>query len=209
MAHLQHWAKGLFIWARLNGLARFPVSGFTSKSFVKFWCVHIRGRAGSVLEVSVLPTKFSASGLEILPYEHFIPATGWTAGWILAVRMASSCTTCCIFHIISIPFNSCDTALTVTYAKIDPKVKTFVLRYVCFVSRIWRQNSSPGSLTFSHLRNLAEISHMNPRQNSSRQPSQPGQPGSYEEALRVKSTIVTDKQCPTGPEESRSINCVL
>ena len=31
--------------------------------------VHIRGRAGSVTEISV-------SGLEILPYEHLIPVTG-------------------------------------------------------------------------------------------------------------------------------------
>ena len=93
---------------------------------------------------------------------------GWTAGWILAVRMASSCIACCIFHIISIPFNCSDTALGVTDAKIGPKVKIFVFRYVCFVSQIWRQNSSPGSLTFSHLGNRAEISHMNPRQNSSR-----------------------------------------
>ena len=67
---------------------------------------------------------------------------GWTAGWILAVRMASSCIACCIFHIISIPFNCSDTALRVTDAKIGPKVKIFVFRYVCFVSRIWRQNSS-------------------------------------------------------------------
>ena len=61
-----------------------------------------------------------------------------------------------------------DTALRVIDAKIGPKVKIFVFRYVCFVSRIWRQNSSPGSLAFSYLGNRAKISHMNPRQNSSR-----------------------------------------
>ena len=33
------------------------------------------------------------------------------------------------------------------------------------VSQIWRQNSYPGSLTFSRLGNRAEISHMKPRQN--------------------------------------------
>ena len=82
--------------------------------------------------------------------------------------MASSSIACCIFHIISISFNCSDTALRVTDAKIGPKVKIFVLRYVCFVSRIWCQNSSPGSLTFTHLGNRAEISHMNPRQNSFR-----------------------------------------
>ena len=33
----------------------------------------MRGRAGSVTEISVFPTGISVSGLEILPYEHFIP----------------------------------------------------------------------------------------------------------------------------------------
>ena len=33
----------------------------------------MRGRAGSVPEISV-------SGLEILPYEHFIPVTGMNGG---------------------------------------------------------------------------------------------------------------------------------
>ena len=74
--------------------------------------------------------------------------------------MASSCIVCCVFHIISIPFNCSDTALRVTDAKIGPKVKIFVFRCVCFVSQIWRQNSYPGSLTFSHLGNRAKISHM-------------------------------------------------
>ena len=36
-----------------------------------------------------------------------------------------------------------------------PKVKIFVFRYVCLVSRICGQNSSPGSLAFSHLGNRA------------------------------------------------------
>ena len=77
--------------------------------------------------------------------------------------MASSCIACCIFHIISIPFNCSDTALRVTDAKIGPKVKIFVFRYGCFVSRIWRQNSSPGSLAVSHLGNRAGISHLKPK----------------------------------------------
>ena len=85
---------------------------------------------------------------------------GWTAGWILAVRMASSCIACCIFHIRSIPFNCSDRALRVTDAKVGSKVKIFVFRHVCFVSRIWCQKSSPGSLTFSHLGNRAKISHI-------------------------------------------------
>ena len=35
----------------------------------------MRGRPGSVTEISVFPTGISVSGLEILPYEHFIPVT--------------------------------------------------------------------------------------------------------------------------------------
>ena len=60
-----------------------------------FWCVHVRGGAGSVPEILV-------SGLEILPYEHFIPVTGMKAGWTLVVRMASSCIACCIFHLTTV-----------------------------------------------------------------------------------------------------------
>ena len=121
----------------------------------------MRGQAGSVPEISV-------NGLKILLYEHFIPVTGMNGEMIiLAVRMASSCIACCIFHIISIPFNCSDTALRVSDGKIGPKVKIFVFRHAFFVSRIWRQNLFPGSLTCSHLGNRAEISHINPRQNSS------------------------------------------
>ena len=46
-------------------LARFPVS-------VKLF--------GSVPEISVFPTEISVSGLEILPYEHFIPVTEMNSG---------------------------------------------------------------------------------------------------------------------------------
>ena len=104
----------------------------------------MRGQAGSVLEISV-------SGLEILPYEHFRQVTGMKAGWVQMVRMASSCIAGCIFHIISIPFNGSDTALRVAEAMIGAKVKIFVFCHVCFVSRIWHQNSSPVSLAFSLL----------------------------------------------------------
>ena len=38
------------------------------------------GRAGSVPEISVFPTEISVSGLEILPYEHFILVTGMNGG---------------------------------------------------------------------------------------------------------------------------------
>ena len=37
-------------------------------------------RAGLVPEISVFPTEISVSGLEILPYEHFIPVTGMNGG---------------------------------------------------------------------------------------------------------------------------------
>ena len=52
------------------------------------------------------------------------------AGRILAVRMAPSCIACCIFHIISIPFNCSDTALAVAETMIiGVKVKIFVFRH--------------------------------------------------------------------------------
>ena len=37
-------------------------------------------RAGPVSEISLFPTEISESGLEILPYEHFIPVTGMNGG---------------------------------------------------------------------------------------------------------------------------------
>jgi len=40
----------------------------------------MRGRAGSVAEMSVFPTWISVSGLEILPYEHFSQVTGMNSG---------------------------------------------------------------------------------------------------------------------------------
>ena len=126
-----------------------------------FQFVHMRGGVGSVPNMWV-------SGLEILPYEHFIPVTEIKPGWILVVWMALSCIACCIFHIISILFNCSDAALGVAESMIGVKVNFFVFCHVCVVSRIWCQISSPGSLAFSHLGNWAEISHMNPRRNSSR-----------------------------------------
>ena len=122
----------------------------------------MRGRAGSVPEISVFPTEISVSGLEILPYEDVIPVTG-PDGIVLH----------CLLHFThhSIPFkvfNCSETALRVAEAMIGSKVDLFVFRHVCFVSRIWRQNSSTGSLSFFHPGNRAEISYMNPRRNSSR-----------------------------------------
>ena len=108
-------------------------------------------------------SRFSVSGLKILPYEHFSPVTGMKAGWILAARMASSCTAYCVFHLISIPFNCIDTALRVVKAMVGPKVRIFVFIRICFIYRISSQNSFRGSLTFFHHGNRAKISHMNPK----------------------------------------------
>ena len=154
----------------MTRLARFPRSRLSSESFVKFsfHCVHMRGRVGSVPEISVFPTGISVSGLKILPYELFSPVTGILAGWILAARMASSFIAYCVFHIISIPFNCIDTALRVAQAMVGAKVRIFVFCHICFVSRISRQNSSRGFLAFFHHGNRAEISHMNPKRNWSR-----------------------------------------
>ena len=55
----------------------------------------MRGQAGSVPEISV-------SGLEILPYEHFIPVTGMNGG--MNSGGPDSIVLHC--HIISIPFNA-------------------------------------------------------------------------------------------------------
>ena len=86
------------------------------------------------------------------------------AGWILAVWMASSC---CIFDIINIPFNCSDTAVRVTEAMVGTKVKFFVSPCLLCFSNL-APELVPGSLAFSRLGNQAEISHMNPRRNSSR-----------------------------------------
>ena len=79
--------------------------------------------------------------------------------------MALSCFACCVFHIISIPFNCSDTALRVAKFMVGAKVINIVFSHVCFVFRISRRHSSLGSLAFFNLGNRAEISHMNPRQN--------------------------------------------
>lgn len=121
----------------------------------------MRGRTGSVPQISVFPTGILVSVLKILPYEHFSPVTGMKAGWILAARMASSCTAYCVFHLISIPFNCIDTALRVVKAMVGPKVRIFVFIRICFIYRILSQNSFRGSLAFFHHGNRATISHMN------------------------------------------------
>ena len=66
----------------------------------------------------------------------FLACLSWSSldinvswSWILAVRMASSCIACCIFHII--PFNYSDTALRVAEAMIGAKVIILVFHHVC------------------------------------------------------------------------------
>jgi len=93
----------VFIWAQLNGLARFSRSRLTSKwskFFVKFsTCLYERADCQGSVQTGISVVR----GLEILFYEHFSQVTGMKAGWILANRMTSSCIACYIFHIISIP----------------------------------------------------------------------------------------------------------
>ena len=40
---------------------------------LKFRCVHMRGRAGPVTEISVFATEISVTGMKIFPYEHSSP----------------------------------------------------------------------------------------------------------------------------------------
>ena len=109
--------------------------------------VDTKGWAGLVPEASVFPTAISVSGLKLLSYEHFSPVTGMKARWNLGSRWYCFATyACCIFHIISIPFNCSDTALRVTKAMIGAKVIIFVFRHVCLFCQISRQNSSTGLL---------------------------------------------------------------
>ena len=51
---------------------------------------------------------------------------------------------CLLYFPHHIPFNCSDTALRVAESMIGAKVISLVFRYAYFVSRIWRQNSSPG-----------------------------------------------------------------
>ena len=138
----------------MTGLVRFPRSRLASKSFVKFsMCSYERvGWLGS------RDVGFSNRDLGKRA-EHFAILS------ILAARMALSCFACCVFHIISIPFNCSDTALRVAKSMVGAKVINIVFSHVCFVFRISRRHSSLGSLAFFNLGNRAEISHMNSRQN--------------------------------------------
>ena len=94
-----------------------------------------------------------------MPYEHFIPVTRMN-GEMNSGGLGGIFLRHCLLYFphISVPFNCSDTtALRVTQTMICPKVKIFVFHHVCFVFRFWRQNLSPGSLTFSHLGNQAKF----------------------------------------------------
>ena len=60
-------------------------------------------------------SEILVSRLGFLRYEHFIPVTtdesGTNSGGLDGTVL--HCIACCIFHIISIPFNCSDTALAV------------------------------------------------------------------------------------------------
>ena len=161
--NVKFWSMGLFTWALLTGLARFPRSRLTSKFFVKFsMCSYFRGRAGSAIESAVFATEISVSGPEILPYEHFSPVTKMNSGGPDGIILHYLLYFPLRKHPIQLQWYSFKSYRSYNRREID------VFRHICFVSRIWRQNSSQGTLAFSHLGNRAEISHMNPRRNSSR-----------------------------------------
>ena len=73
-----------------------------------------------------------------------------------------------VFYRHKNPINCSDTAFRVAEVMMGAKVKISVCVpcLPCFSNLV--QISSPESLTFSHLGNWAEISHMNPKRNSSR-----------------------------------------
>ena len=110
-------------------VTRFLRSYLTPKSFVKCSMCSYQGKgsAGSVPRSWLGGWKFC-----------HMKTSARLAGLILAVRMTSSCIACCVFLILSIPLICSDTASRVAEAMIGAKVKNFVFRVVCFVSRIWR-----------------------------------------------------------------------
>ena len=115
--------------------------------------------AGPVPEISVFPTGISvikrAGNFAIwwTLQPSYRDESGMNSGGPDGIVLHSPR---CIFIIISIPFNSRNAALRLAEAMIGAKVINFVFRHVCFVSRIWRQNSSQGSLVFSCFGNRAQ-----------------------------------------------------
>jgi len=80
----------------------------------------MRGRAGSVAEISVFPTGILVSGLEMWSYEQFSPVTGMNSSNEFCIVLLYRC----ILLIISIPFDNSDTAFRVAKAIIGAKVIT-------------------------------------------------------------------------------------
>ena len=67
----------------------------------------MRGRTGSVPEISVFPTQISVIGLEILPYEpDFSPVTGMNGG--MNFDGPDGIVLHCLLHVtvLSIPFSA-------------------------------------------------------------------------------------------------------
>ena len=119
----QHWArimngnsrlgsKGLFIWSRLTGLAIFPRSRLTSKSFVKFsMCSYERASSLGSRDLGKRAWNFAKWTLH-----HGYPDERrdefWRSGWHRLVLPAVFSTS-----------QASHLALSVTDAKIGPKVK--------------------------------------------------------------------------------------
>ena len=115
----------------------------------------MRGRAGSVAEISVSPAGILASGLEMRPFQQFSPVTGMSSSNEFCIVLLCRC----IFFIISILFDNSDTAFRVSKAITGAKVITLCL--IMFV--LFPEFRATTRLRPSHLGNRAEISHMNPR----------------------------------------------
>ena len=119
-------SKGLFIWARLIGLAR-----LTSKFIVKFsMCSYERTSWLGFLDLGFSKRDLGKrpGNFDIWTFQpSYRDESGFNSSLRLchrAARMASSFFPCCIFHIISIPFNCSDTAIRVAKALIGSKVIT-------------------------------------------------------------------------------------
>ena len=149
----------------------------------------MRGRAGSVPEISLFPNGISVSGLKIWPNKHFSPTSfpgsllftpqeerPWERGWLQPGYrdengMNSSNEFWIILHcLLYFPHHKYPIQLQwYSYKSCQSYNRresyNFVFHRVCFVSRILRHNSSSA---FSHLGNRAEISHKNPKWNWSR-----------------------------------------
>ena len=100
----------------------------------------MRGRAGSVFDISVFPTRISVSGLENFAIWTLHTSYRDESGMNSVTGMASSCFACCIFHIISITFNYSDTAISVAKAMTGAKVIS-----LCF-AMVWFSKFAPETL---------------------------------------------------------------